>query len=77
MSRSPKLLGLGLDHEDGHKRITQAENFVIAGGSEKTHERLTETAMKTMEELQKKGKNLGSVERRELADLLQKHLPEA
>ena len=69
------LLGLGLDNEDGHKRITQAESFVIAGGSESTHGRLTETAIKTMEELSQKGKNLRTVERKELADLLHKHLP--
>ena len=44
------LLGLGFDHDDGHKRITTGEQFAIVGGSEKTHERMTETVIKTFEE---------------------------
>ena len=39
------MLGLGLDNEDGHKRITTGENFYLVGGSEETHERMAETAM--------------------------------
>lgn len=69
------LVGIGLDHHDGHKRITQAEDFLIAGGSEETHERMTETAMKTAEDLRSRGKNFGSAEREELADLLKKNTP--
>ena len=71
----PILVGLGLDNEDGHKRLTQADNFVIAGGSESTHGRLTETAMKTMEDLGSRAKDLRRVEKQELADLLRKNLP--
>ena len=37
MSRGKKntshLLGLGLDNDDGHKRVTQADQFSILGGS--------------------------------------------
>ncbi len=43
------LLGVGLDNEDGHKRITTGEQFAIFGGSDETHGRMTETAMKTFE----------------------------
>ena len=46
-----KLLGLGLDNKDGHKRITQAERFSIV---EETHHTLTEVAIKTFETLDKK-----------------------
>ena len=42
------LLGLGLDCNDGHKRITQADKFSILGGSEKTHDHMTETLCKTL-----------------------------
>jgi len=64
------LLGVGLDNRDGHKRITQAEQFSVVGGSEETHERMTETLMKTFEELNRRGKGLGEVESEELRDLL-------
>ena len=40
------LMGLGLDCTDGHKRITQAEKFSILGGSEQTHENMTETLLR-------------------------------
>jgi hypothetical protein len=70
------LLGLGFDHDDGHKRITTGEEFAIVGGSEKTHERMTETVIKTFEELKSRGKTLGQVEPRELAEILHKSAPE-
>lgn len=78
MSRSTRdahLLGLGLDNQDGHKRITQAERFTIVGGSEETHGRMTETTIKSMEELKRRGKNLASVEPRELAEIIHKSTP--
>jgi len=31
------MLGVGLD-TDGHKRVTQGENFALVGGSKDTHE---------------------------------------
>jgi hypothetical protein len=74
-TRDGFLLGLGLDNQDGHKRMTQAEQFFIAGGSQETHERMTETAMKTCEELRKRGKSLGSVEKEELTEILLKSTP--
>lgn len=69
------LLGVGLDNEDGHKRLTRAEQFSVVGGSEETHERMTETLIKTTEDLQARGKPLAEAEPRELADLLQKNSP--
>lgn len=69
------LLGLGLDHADGHKRLTRAEEFTIVGGSAETHERMTETLVKTFEDLGQRGRRLAEVERAELADLLAKHTP--
>jgi len=69
------LFGIGLDHKDGHKRITQSERFSIVGGSEETHGRMTETVLKTFETLDKKGKSLEEVEREELADIIHKSTP--
>ena len=70
------LLGIGLDNDDGHKRITQAEEFSILGGSDETHNRMTETVIKTFEDMKRSGKSLKSVEPQELSDLLHKNRPE-
>ena len=69
------LLGVGLDNQDGHKRITTGEKFAIVGGSAETHERATETFIKTFEELKTRGKTLEKVEREELKEILHKSAP--
>lgn len=69
------LLGVGLDNDDGHRRITTGEQFAIVGGSEETHGRMTETVVKTFEELKTRGKHLHQVEPTELADILEKSTP--
>lgn len=69
------LLGLGLDNEDGHKRITTGEQFAILGGSEETHGRMTETVVKTFEELKSRRKQLHTLEPKELAEILDKSTP--
>ena len=70
---TPRLLGLGLDNRDGHKRVTQGEGFLLAGGSEETHERMAGTVIRTVEDLGKKGRSLADAEPREVIDLLRKH----
>ena len=69
-----KLLGLGLENQDGHKRVTQAERFSIVGGNEETHQTLTEVAIKTFETLDKKGKTLDTVKEEELNDIIHNSL---
>jgi hypothetical protein len=69
------LIGLGLDNEDGHKRITTGEHFAIVGGSAETHEKMTETVVKTFEELKRRKKPLVAVEPKELAEILDKATP--
>ena len=54
------MLGLGLD-TDGHKRVTSGPNFVLLGGSQETHEVMTEKAIKINEKLASKGKQLEEV----------------
>jgi hypothetical protein len=67
------LLGLGLDGQDKHKRITRGDGFNLVGGSEDTHERMTETVIKTTEDLGRKGRTIADAHPEELADLLRKH----
>jgi flavin-binding protein dodecin len=64
------LLGVGLD-TDGHHRITRTEDFLLVGGSEETHERMQETAIKFEEALDRRGKTLADVEVAEVIDLIQ------
>lgn len=74
-NKSSHLIGVGLDHKDGHKRITQAERFSIVGGSEETHGRMTETVIKTFETLEKRGKSIDNVESKELSDIIKENIP--
>ncbi len=73
--RRAALLGLGLDNDDGHKRITTGEQFAIIGGSEETHERMTETVVKTFEELKQKGNPLEAVGPKELSEIIHRSTP--
>lgn len=75
--KKPKagLLGVGLDNQDGHKRVTAGEGFVLVGGSSETHERMTETTLKTFEELKRRDRSLDSVDPDELAEIIHKSTP--
>ncbi len=70
------LFGVGLDGDDGHRRLTRAEKFSVVGGSEETHDRMTETLVKTFEDLSRKGRSLEETDKKELSDLLERHTPE-
>jgi hypothetical protein len=64
------LFGLGLD-SDGHKRITTGENFKLIGGTQETHEQMTESVIKLNEKIKARGKQLETVSRDEFNDLAQ------
>ena len=66
--RKAIILGVGLD-SDGHKRLTTGPNFVLAGGTEETHEDMTEKAIKINEKLKARGKRLENVSRAEFDDI--------
>lgn len=72
---SAALLGLGLDNQDGHKRITKGEKFLLVGGSDETHTRMAETVVKTFEELKRRDKHLETVEQKELIEIINKSTP--
>ena len=64
------LIGVGLDNADGHKRITQAEDILLVGGSQETHEKMQDVAIYFAESLQERGKKLRDAEPQEVIDLL-------
>ena len=66
--RKAMMLGVGLD-SDGHKRVTKGDNFALVGGTEETHERMTETAIKINEKLKERGKHLGQLSHEEFDDI--------
>lgn len=68
--RKAVMLGLGLD-SDGHKRLTKGPNFVLMGGTEETHEVMTEKVIKINEKLAAKGKRLEEVDGEEFDDIAQ------
>jgi hypothetical protein len=70
------LLGVALDQGDGHQRLTQGEQFVLVGGSEETHGRMTETVVKTFEELKRRNKRLETVEPKELVEIMRESTPD-
>jgi hypothetical protein len=77
MNRKPRsdapqvvgFFGIGLD-DDGHRRVTKADHFLLVGGSAETHERMQETVVRFEEALDKSGKRLGDVSPEEAVDLL-------
>lgn len=62
------MLGLGLD-SDGHKRVTTGKNFALLGGSQETHEEMTEKVIRINEKLDQRGKRLEQVSREEFDDI--------
>jgi len=64
------FLGVGLDNEDGEKRFTRSEHFFLVGGSEETHERMQDTAIRFTEGLKRKGKELHQTTLAEIIEIL-------
>lgn len=75
MAKSPRknskkaiILGVGLD-SDGHQRVTTGDNFALIGGTQETHEEMTEKAIKINEKLTSSGKELSEVSAEEFSDI--------
>ncbi len=66
------LLGVGLDGDDGHTRLTRGQEFVLFGGSSDTHCRMQETMIKVVERLERRGRRIADATPDELHDLLLK-----
>ena len=66
--RKAALLGVGLD-SDGKKRITTGPNFALVGGTQETHNEMTEKAIKINEKLKARGKQLETISHDEFDDI--------
>jgi hypothetical protein len=64
------MFGVGLD-SDGSKRLTTGPNFALVGGSQETHEVMTEKTIKINEKLKARGKQLETVSHEEFDDIAQ------
>lgn len=71
------ILGVGLDGEDGHKRVTRTEEMVLVGGSAETHERMQETAIRFGEQVEKRGKPLGEIPAKAVFEMLREAIEKA
>ncbi len=63
------FLGVGLDNEDGHSRVTKGEDFTLVGGSQETHERMQGLVIRMNEKLKRKGKKIRDLSRDEFEEL--------
>ncbi|MCI0464952.1 MAG: hypothetical protein L0Z62_49150 [Gemmataceae bacterium] len=63
------FLGVGLDNQDEHQRLTRSEHFLLVGGSEATHERMQDTAIRFTEALHRRGKRLEETSLAEVVEL--------
>jgi hypothetical protein len=64
------LLGMAFDADDGHKRITRGENFLLLGGSEDSHVLMRDTVMKVNQRLDAQRRQLADVSVDELRDII-------
>lgn len=63
------LIGLGLDAQDNHQRLTRGGQSLVLGGSAETHDELRETVLRMELELDRQGQRLGDLDPLELAEL--------
>ena len=66
--RAAVILGIGMD-SDGHKRLTTGPNFALVGGTEETHQTMTEKVVKINEKIAAIGKPLEDITREEFEDI--------
>jgi hypothetical protein len=68
--RVRSLVCVGLDAEDGHKRVTQTDHFLLVGGSAETHQRMQDTAVLFEDYLERRGMTLAETDFEEVLELL-------
>ena len=67
--KNTNILGIGLDNDDEHVRVTRGDNFHLIGGSHDTHENMQEKCIKFNEKLSERGKTMEQLEQTELIDI--------
>lgn len=70
-SRVIGLLGVGFDHEDGHIRITQAEQYHVLMGSGETHRELQKICQRIDETVKTSGRPLNDYTPEEFMEMVQ------
>lgn len=68
------LLGVGLDEQDGQRRVTQGEDFLLVGGSSETHERMQDLVIRMDEKLKRSGRRFSDLSRGEFENLARETL---
>lgn len=63
------LVGVGLDNQDGQRRVTKGSDFFLVGGSAETHERMQDLVVRMKERLKGKGKRFADLSPPEFEDL--------
>jgi hypothetical protein len=66
------FVGIGLDNQDGHQRLTRTEHFILVGGSEDTHGQMQEVSIRFNASLEQRGKRLQDASSQEVIDLMRK-----
>ena len=66
------FIGVGLDNQDGEKRLTCSDTFVLLGGSHDTHERMQDVAVKVTKVLRDRGQTLPDTPLEEVIEILHK-----
>jgi hypothetical protein len=64
------LLGVGFDHQDGHIRITQADQYQVVMGSQDSHRELQKICSKIEQTIQSSGRKLQEYTPEEFVELL-------
>jgi len=65
-----KIIGFGLDNQDGHQRMTEADAYRLFDGSEKSHEEMQALCALLEETLQQRGSSLAQASRAEVESLV-------
>jgi len=64
------LLGVGLDSQEGERRVTYGDGFHLEGGSKETHGQMQEVVIHLQEQLKRRGRTIPEAEAEELRDLI-------
>ncbi len=64
-----RILGLGLDNDDGHTRLTQGPDFDLRNGSEESHRLMQEWCLRIDEAIRDQGRDMGDLSRDEFFTL--------
>lgn len=65
-----KIIGFGLDNQDGHQRKTEADSYRLFDGSERSHEEMQALCALLEETLKERGSSLAQATQAEVEALV-------